>query len=87
MDNIELKIYPNPCTDHSTIEYILPKNGQVTVSVFDSKGVELVKLENRKLHQAGNYKIDFNINDYPAGIYIVNILTGRKLISKQLIKN
>ena len=87
LSEVELKIYPNPCTDRSTIEYILPKNGQVTVSIFDSKGVELVKLENRKLHQAGNYKIDFNINDYPAGIYIVNILTGGKLISKQLIKN
>ena len=85
LNEVELKMYPNPCKNHSTIEYTLPENGQVTISIFDSKGIELVKLKNQKNHQAGNYKINFNINDYPAGLYKVNIMTNGKIISRQLI--
>jgi len=85
-EKIELKVYPNPSINNSTIEYSLPNPSKVVISIYDVKGTELVKLNNRNIHESGRYKINLELSDYPSGIYIVKMTTNQGVISNQLIK-
>jgi hypothetical protein len=82
----ELKIYPNPSINNSTIEYYLPQPSEVLISIYDLKGNEITKLNNRNIHESGNYKITLELNNYPSGVYIIKMRTNQGIISNPLIK-
>jgi len=85
-EKLTLNIYPNPVKESVTFEYYLPKVNQVTISIIDAKGIGLVTLKNRDLHEAGTYRINTVLNNYPKGIYIVTVKTEVSVVTSQLIK-
>jgi hypothetical protein len=59
--------YPNPFNPNTTINYQIPKAGNVTLKVFDVLGREVVTLVN-EYRNAGSYEVEFNtssINHHP----------------------
>lgn len=64
--------YPNPFNPTTTINYQLPRNGFVTIKVYDLLGKEVAKLVNEN-KSAGYYKVDFNASKLTSGIYICTI--------------
>ncbi|MEM8488313.1 MAG: T9SS type A sorting domain-containing protein [Bacteroidota bacterium] len=64
--------YPNPFTEQTTINYTLQHSMAVRLSVFDMLGREVQNLVNQQ-QDAGNYTVDFNAGDLPAGIYFARI--------------
>jgi hypothetical protein len=85
-EKTELKVYPNPSINNSTIEYFLPKESQVVISIIDAKGTQLVILKNRNTHKSGYYKINLELNNYPSGTYFVKMVTDKEVLNSQLIK-
>jgi len=77
-----LKLMPNPAKNYVVIDYDLGlAKGQGIILIRDAKGV-LVK--NLGLHQVAN-QITVELNDIPAGMYIVSLYAGNKHIeSRQL---
>ncbi|MDQ3021509.1 MAG: T9SS type A sorting domain-containing protein [Bacteroidota bacterium] len=60
--------YPNPFNPTTVINYQLPKDGNVKISVFDNSGKEIMNLVNG-FKTAGYYTINFNASSLSSGIY------------------
>jgi len=61
--------YPNPFNPTTTIDFSIPENSQVTISVYNLIGQKIATLFNGKI-SAGNHKVDFNAEDLTSGIYV-----------------
>lgn len=64
--------YPNPFNPTTKVNYALPKNGFVTLKVYNILGVEVANLVNEN-KPAGNYSVDFNASELSSGIYFYSI--------------
>ncbi|MEJ2615158.1 MAG: T9SS type A sorting domain-containing protein [Ignavibacteriaceae bacterium] len=67
--------YPNPFNPITTITYSLPKNSFVTLKIYDLLGREVVTLVNEEKH-SGTYKVIWNAQNKPSGIYFYKITAG-----------
>jgi hypothetical protein len=76
--------YPNPFNPSTTINYTLPKNGDVTLKVFDVLGREVKMLVNQT-QQAGNYNVSFNASDLPSGIYFYELNSNNFVQVKKMM--
>jgi len=52
--------YPNPFNPTTTIQYTLPMRDQITVTVYNMLGQEVVRLMNNESKPAGTYQISWN---------------------------
>ena len=68
--------YPNPFNPTTTITYSLPKNSFVTLTIYDLLGREVATLVNEEKH-SGTYKVTWNAQNKPSGIYFYKITAGR----------
>lgn len=77
--------YPNPFNPTTTIEYTLREPGYVTLSVYTVMG-ELAAVLTQKQHEAGNYRMEWNAESYPSGVYyaVMNFQTKGKNQSAQM---
>ncbi len=64
--------YPNPFNPSTVLNFSLPVESEVTLSVYNSIG-ELVKVVANGMFQAGRHNLNFNASDLPSGIYLYNI--------------
>jgi len=67
--------YPNPFNPQTTIEYSLPKASHVVITVYNTRG-QLVKTLFNGQKQAGSYRIIWDGNENPAGIYFLHFQAG-----------
>ena len=77
-DPFQVTLTPNPVNDRLTITTDYDK-GRVGVHIVNSQGVVV-----RNFNMKGSATID--MNDLPAGIYVVQILGG-KMITRKIVKN
>ncbi|MDP4116598.1 MAG: T9SS type A sorting domain-containing protein, partial [Bacteroidota bacterium] len=75
--------YPNPFNPATTISYQLPKNGQVTIKVYDMLGREVRTLVNEN-KPAGNYNVSFDAGSLSSGVYIYRIVAGDYTAAKKM---
>ncbi|MBK8980746.1 MAG: T9SS type A sorting domain-containing protein [Ignavibacteria bacterium] len=66
--------YPNPFNPVTSINFDLPVNEEVELRIFDINGKIIETLMNGEL-SAGSYKILWNGNNYPSGIYFYSLIT------------
>ena len=64
--------YPNPFNPVTKINYALPKQGLVSMKVYDILGKEVATLVN-EVKNAGNYSVEFNASNLSSGIYFYKI--------------
>ncbi|NWG28382.1 MAG: T9SS type A sorting domain-containing protein [Ignavibacteriaceae bacterium] len=76
--------YPNPFNPATTISYSIPKNGLVSIKVYDILGTAVAELVN-EVKEAGNYSVTFNANNLPSGIYFYTLTSGNFTATKKLI--
>ncbi|MDP4115816.1 MAG: T9SS type A sorting domain-containing protein, partial [Bacteroidota bacterium] len=67
--------YPNPFNPNTTINYQLPKSGQVTIKVYDVLGNEVKTLVNA-YKSAGDYSVNFDGSKLSSGMYMYRITAG-----------
>ncbi|MGA8265599.1 MAG: T9SS type A sorting domain-containing protein, partial [Ignavibacteriaceae bacterium] len=76
--------YPNPFNPSTTIKYSLPKEGVVTLKVYNVLGKEVKTLVN-EFENAGAYNVSFNASDLPSGIYFYRFISGNFTQVKKLV--
>jgi len=64
--------YPNPFNPTTKINYDLPKDGKVSIKLFDISGREVATLVN-EVQPAGYYTINFNGSNLSSGAYFYRI--------------
>jgi len=68
--------YPNPFNPVTNIEYQLPVQSRVELSIYNLLGQKTAVLVSRK-QAAGNYKVEWNASGYASGIYIYKLKTDK----------
>jgi hypothetical protein len=76
--------YPNPFNPTTKIMYKLPKEGMVSLKIYDMLGREVKTLVNEHKN-AGSYNIEFNANHLTSGIYFYRLTSGNFTQVKKLI--
>jgi photosystem II stability/assembly factor-like uncharacterized protein len=81
--------YPNPFNPTTNIKYQIPKNGFVSLKVYDLLGREIVTLVN-EYQKAGTYETQFSINSITnhqlsSGIYFYRLLSGDFVETKKML--
>jgi len=76
--------YPNPFNPSSIIRYDLPKEGMVSIKIYDMLGREVKTLVN-EYKSVGSYNIEFNANNLTSGIYFYHLQTSDFSQTKKLI--
>lgn len=66
--------YPNPFNPSTKIDYQLPSDGNINISVYDNSGKEVMTLVN-EFKTAGYYTVNFNASQLSSGIYFYKIST------------
>ena len=64
--------YPNPFNPSTVIEYVLPVESNVTISVFNTIGQRVAVLLDRT-QGAGNHSINWNAQNLSSGVYFYEI--------------
>lgn len=67
--------YPNPFNPSTKINFAIPKEGLVSLKIYDMLGREVTTLFNDNL-KAGTYTIDFNAGLLTSGIYFYKLQSG-----------
>lgn len=76
--------YPNPASDATTIEYMIPEQGHVSVIVTDILGQVVSVLADGK-QDAGKYALQVNTSELAAGIYNYTLVYEGRQMSKRMI--
>ncbi len=76
--------YPNPFNPTTTIEYEVPRQSHIRISLYDLLGRELVKLVD-EMKQAGRYSIVWNAAKHTSGIYFCRISADGFITTKKMI--
>jgi hypothetical protein len=76
--------YPNPFNPSTVINYQVPQNSFVNISVFDILGNQVQTLVNEE-KPAGSYELKFNASSMPSGVYFYKIQTGSFTQTKKMI--
>jgi hypothetical protein len=83
----QLSVYPNPSTGDFTIRYDVNKRADVKVDILDVKGSIVRTVVNVNGQYDGKYNIPVNLDDFPSGIYFVNLTNnGEKFTEKVIIE-
>jgi len=76
--------YPNPFNPSTSIEFSIPKDGFVSVKVFDIIGREIKNLVNEFL-KAGKYSVRFRGDGLSSGVYYYKLNSGLVGIQKVMV--
>jgi len=83
-DNYDLyQNYPNPFNPVTRISYSIPKQGLVSLKIYDILGREVKVLVN-EIKSRGSYSVDFNATGFPSGIFLYRIESGAFTETKRM---
>jgi hypothetical protein len=80
-----LQNYPNPFNPSTTIEYSLPQQSNVTISIYNSLGQLVKTLVNNELKAPGNYRYSFNASKLSSGVYFYQLKTGNFVQTNKML--
>ena len=79
--------YPNPFNPTTTISFTVPNNGlhnAIQLQVYDLLGRAVSTLVNEE-KEAGQYSVQFNSTDLPAGLYFYRLTGGGFVMTKKML--
>lgn len=76
--------YPNPFNPSTTINYSVETLSEVSLQVYDLLGKEVATLI-EKIHEPGNYSINFDATDLAGGVYFYQLKLGNNIKTKKML--
>lgn len=76
--------YPNPFNPSTLIDYKIPESSFVEIKVYDILGKGIATLVN-EYKSKGIYKVQFNTDNLPSGVYVYRIKAGNFSETKKMI--
>jgi hypothetical protein len=83
--NEDVIAYPNPVVDVTTVNYGLPEDADVTVTVFDITGSAVATLVKER-EEAGSHSCTWDASSASAGTYFVQVVYGKTVKTTKLVK-
>jgi len=76
--------YPNPFNPLTTIQFSLPKETPVVLTIFNSLGMEIAVLVNEQL-PPGHYRTQWSPRNNPSGVYFYQLRSSEFTETKKLL--
>jgi hypothetical protein len=76
--------YPNPFNPVTRISYSIPRQGMVSLEVFDILGRKVATLVNES-RQPGEYTVDFDASKLVSGVYVYRLTAPGSMIAKKML--
>ncbi len=76
--------YPNPFNPTTTINYQIPKDGRVTIKVFDILGREVKTLVD-EFKPSGQYLVRFDASHLSSGLYFYSLKSDSYSVVKKMM--
>lgn len=80
---LSLTSRPNPAISTSEIRYALPAEGDVNLSIYDSKGSFVRSLVDG-VRSAGQYSEKVNVENLPSGTYVYVLRQGGEVVTRSM---
>ena len=71
--------YPNPFNPITTIRFTLQNSGHTRLSIYNISGKHVADLVDKNM-QSGTYKLRFNADALPSGIYIARLIQNEQIL-------
>ena len=81
---IYFQIFPNPATDHATVQFTITQSSHVYIKVYDVSGKEKETLLNDNL-EPGEHTLLINTNHFSKGVYLVKMNSDSGVETQKLI--
>jgi hypothetical protein len=76
--------FPNPFNPTTTIEYTVPRQAHIRITVFSVSGQQVAILGDSMV-QPGRYAVTWNASDLPSGVYFCRLTTGDTMLTTKLL--
>jgi hypothetical protein len=76
--------YPNPFNPSTVIEYSIPADGFVSLTIYNTIGQEVSTLVSEQ-QTAGNYSISFSADRLPSGLYFYSLRSGEHNVTRKML--
>ncbi len=74
VDEFELsQNYPNPFNPATTLEYYLPDDSRVSITIYNMLGQEMERMVDGELQEGGYHEVVFNAESYSSGVYFYRL--------------
>lgn len=83
---IGMGIFPNPCTDHTTVSVTLQESKEIKMEVYNMLGETIYSMEKSKLN-AGTSYTGIDASGLNNGVYFVKISSGSETHTQKFIVN
>ena len=81
----EVAVYPNPTSTTLNVRFIMPKEDEVSIGLYDMQGKQVL-LKNLGNKSFGSHQEMLDLTDIPNGTYVCRISGKYNSITKQVIK-
>jgi hypothetical protein len=81
-----LRAYPNPFTNELNVEYFVSGKSEVSISLADYLGRNLVMNE-LGIKDSGNYSDNLSLKQFVPGIYFLNLQAGEMTTTLKVVKS
>ena len=76
--------FPNPFNPSTTIEFALPKESDVNLSIYNVIGERIVELISKEM-KAGYHQVEFDASQFASGVYLYRIKAGSFVELKKMV--
>jgi len=77
--------YPNPFNPSTTIEFVVPQSGRVTIKVYNLLGQGVATLHDGIVEANKIYSTKFDGLGLPSGLYFYQLRSGSKIETKRMM--
>ena len=78
------EVYPNPFKPSTTISYLIDRNTNINISIYNMVGEKVSELVNTK-QAAGEYSVSWEANNQPSGLYLVMLSAGNQIKTQKIM--
>ena len=80
-----INIYPNPFSNTTTLQFVLPENDNVKIDIIDISGKQIQTLFNGDVNKDQQYTVSFNGEKLATGIYMYKMTTLNDVYTGKII--
>ena len=84
-NSLSLSFSPNPASGLVSINYSIPESWLVSLTLTNSLGILIERLNNEQMLEPGNYNFNFNTEKLSSGLYFLTIKAGNYTETKKLM--
>lgn len=78
--------YPNPCTNKTTIQYVLDKDANIQMYLYDALGSLLKIVQSNEQQAAGRHSFELEVENLPTGILYLLIQSEEQQMVQRISK-